>query len=540
MRDALTDSREQCRFPGSLIFALIFVSVYVLHLPLLRLPYFWDEGGYYVPAARDLLLTGSLIPHSTLSNAHPPLVMAYLAFCWKIIGFSPPVTRSAVLLIAAFTLFRIFRLAQVEANSQVAIASTFCTALYPVFFAQSSLAHVDMAAAGLSFAGLQAYLQSRRPMMTLWFSLAALAKETAIITPIALLLWELFCGALTANGPVQAVCLRVQPRSRKWRAASLLFPLVPLGFWYAYHYLRTGYVFGNPEFFHYNVQATLHPVRVLVALAIRLWQAFGYMQLGLLTLAMLLAMWLPPQADSDGQRQKISLPAQMVFLVVIVAYVIAMAFVGGAVLARYLLPAVPLVIILSVSTLWRRVLYWRGVVLIVVLAFVVAWFVNPPYGFSMEDNLAYRDYIVLHENAEKFLESHYATARVLTAWPASDEMTRPYLGYVARPVQVLRIEDFRVEEIMSAAEERANFDVAFIFSTKYEPAHPVLENWKAWQRVKARFFGFHRDLPPTVAAQILGGHLVFLENRPGQWAAVIEAEKIEQAMNETALASPRH
>ena len=26
-------------------------------LPLLRLPYFWDEAGYYIPAARDLLLT---------------------------------------------------------------------------------------------------------------------------------------------------------------------------------------------------------------------------------------------------------------------------------------------------------------------------------------------------------------------------------------------------------------------------------------------------------------------------------------------------
>ena len=44
-------------------FALIFTALFLTHLPLLRLPYFWDEAGYFIPAARDLLLTGSLIPH---------------------------------------------------------------------------------------------------------------------------------------------------------------------------------------------------------------------------------------------------------------------------------------------------------------------------------------------------------------------------------------------------------------------------------------------------------------------------------------------
>ncbi len=40
-------------------YALIFTFLFVTHLPLLRLPYFWDETGYFIPAARDLLLTGS-------------------------------------------------------------------------------------------------------------------------------------------------------------------------------------------------------------------------------------------------------------------------------------------------------------------------------------------------------------------------------------------------------------------------------------------------------------------------------------------------
>src|SRR5207244_12613560 len=72
-------TRRSSDLHPALVFTLIVVFIFLLHLPLLQLPYFWDEAGYYVPAARDLLLTGSLIPHSTVSNAHPPLVMAYLA-----------------------------------------------------------------------------------------------------------------------------------------------------------------------------------------------------------------------------------------------------------------------------------------------------------------------------------------------------------------------------------------------------------------------------------------------------------------------------
>ena len=104
-----------------------------------------------------------------------------------------------------------------------------------------------------------------------------------------------------------------------------------------------GYVFGNPEFFRYNVAATLSPTRFVLALIMRLWQISGYLHLWVLTLAMLLALWmLPPLRDSASERPRISIPVQMIFYVVILAYVVAMALIGGAVLARYMLPAVPL------------------------------------------------------------------------------------------------------------------------------------------------------------------------------------------------------
>jgi 4-amino-4-deoxy-L-arabinose transferase-like glycosyltransferase len=513
---AVTANPDSRRYPTPLLFALFFLALFALHAPLLRLPYFWDEAGYYIPAARDLLLSGSLIPTSAPSNAHPPLVMAYLALAWKILGFTPVVTRTSMLLVAAFALLGVFRLAQRVANTEVAIASAICTALYPVFFTQSSLAHLDLAAAAFTFWGLLAYVEDRKPATAIWFSLAVLAKETAILAPLALFAWEL-----------AAPWIRPTDRARRTlHHIPLLAPCIPLVLWYAYHYHRTGFLFGNPEFFRYNVQATMHPLRILLALGMRLWQLLAYLNLYLLTLATGLAMFRDPLDD----RQRIALPIQFAFLSVIVAYAFAMAVIGGAVLARYMLPVVPLVIIICVSTLRRRVRVWPAIVAAVALAFVAALFVNPPYGLSLEDNLAYQDYIQLHQRAGNFLEARYSMARVLTAWPASDELTRPYLGYVSRPMQVLRIEDFAAQELFAASDQRSKFDAALVFSTKYEPPHPLFDRWETWQRWKTEFFGYHRDVPPAAAAQILGGQLVYEDHRPGQWVAVIEVARVEEAL----------
>jgi len=526
-----------------LLFALFSAGLMLLHAPLLRLPYFWDEAGYYVPAARDLFLTGTLIPHSTLSNAHPPLVMAWLALAWHVAGYSPLVTRTAMLALSAFSLLGLFRLSRVAANVTVACATTALVALYPVYFTQSSLAQVDLAAAGFTFWALSAYLQDRPWTQVLWFSLAVLVKETALLAPLALFGWELLSSFMRARSRESSnetskkspgdICREeiLPPIGRRTRVLYLLLPMVPLAVWYAYHYSKTGFLLGNPEFYRYNVAATFNPLRIPLALAMRLWQLFGYFGLYLLTLAALLAMLRPPQKQNDVARPRIPFWAQAAFLCVVLAYLAFMSVVGGAVLARYMLPVVPLVILALVSTLWRRARHWKLIVAAVALAFVAGLFSNPPYGFSLEDNLAYRDYIVLHVEASRFLATRYRGERILTAWPASDELTRPWLGYVSANAsanqlfRVVRIEDFSASQIDKATRARGQFGVVLAFSTKYQPPHPLLENWDAWQRIKEKFFGYHRDLLPEQVAQRLGGTITYHKEANGQWIAVIAVER---------------
>jgi hypothetical protein len=554
-----------------LLFALFFAGLMLLHAPLLRLPYFWDEAGYYVPAARDLFLTGTLIPQSTPSNAHPPLVMAWLALAWRVAGYSPLVTRTAMLALSAFSLLGLFRLARNAANLPVAWATTALVAIYPVYFTQSSMALVDLPAAGFTFWALAVYVEQNQgcrfvegrafsPVhvgaaalgcpserrsasagdhrnfaakvpswkQVAWFALAALAKETAILAPLALFGWELLADCIRRFSRESSTATQwdeiLLPEYRRLHLFYLLLPVLPLAAWYAYHHAKTGFLLGNPEFFRYNVAATLTPLRILLALAMRLWQLFGYFGLYLLTLAGLLSMLGPPQKENGVARPRISFATQAAFLSLLLAYLAFMSAVGGAVLARYMLPVVPLVILAFVSTLWRRARHWKLIVGAVAIAFVAGLFINPPYGFSLEDNLAYRDYIVMHAEASRFLAMRYSGARVLTAWPASDELTRPWLGYVSQPVPVVRIEDFSAQQINLASQVRDRFDVALVFSTKYQPPHPLFENWGAWRRIKEKFFGYHRDVPPEDIAQRLGT-ITYHQEMNGQWIAVIAVER---------------
>lgn len=515
-----------------LLFALFFAGLMLLHAPLLRLPYFWDEAGYYVPAARDLFLTGSVIPQSTPSNAHPPLVMAGLALAWRVAGYSTLVTRTAMLAVSAFSLLGLFRLSRIAANLPVAWATTALVALYPVYFTQSSMALVDLPAAGFTFWALAAYIAAERAKIpwkaVLWFSLAALAKETAILAPLALFGWEVLGHLIRPHGNERWKEL-LPAESGRVRSLYLLLPVIPLAAWYAYHYAKTGFLLGNPEFLRYNVSATINPERIALAFGMRLWQLLGYFGLYLLTLAGLLAMLRPPQIRPQIQiqiktgaaRPRIPFWMQAAFLSVILAYLAFMSVVGGAVLARYMLPVVPLVILAWVATLWRRARFWKLIVGAIAIAFVAGLFSNPPYGFSLEDNLAYRDYIVMHAEASRFLAMRYPGTRVLTAWPASDELSRPWLGYVNQPFHVLRIEDFSTPQVDVVARVRGKFDVALVFSTKYQPPHPLADNWDTWRRIKEKFFGYHRDLPPEDIAERLGGTIAFHEEREGQWIAVI-------------------
>lgn len=519
--------------PALLVFGIIFAALWLAHFPLLRLPYFWDEAGYFIPAARDILLTGDLIPHTTLSNAHPPLVMLWLAFCWKLTTYSPLVTRTAMLLVAAFGFTALWLLARRVSSAAVATATVVLTALSPTVYSQSVMAQLDIAAFALLLWMLYSHIEGRRWQAIAFAALAAVAKETTVAVTLTLIGIDLLGWVAYRWRPALAAKWFL-PRKTLLQCAAYLLALLPLVAWYTYHFHRTGHVLGNPDYLRYNVGATVTPLRIVLAFAMRLWHAVGYMNLFVLTAAALLLLWSASGPEAAKTAGEVSAPpiaanVQLLLALVVLAQVAEFSVVGGALLARYMIAAVPLVILLAVNVVRMYAPRWQWWVAGCAAAFVAALLFNPPWFISPEDNLTWTEYVRMHQNAARYVEQHYSQERILTAWTASDELNRPFLGYVQKPLTVVRAENFTAEEIFKASGQTESFDVVVAFSTKYEPPRGFFQRIPGWTWVQTRYFDYHQDLPAAAISRLLHGRIVWQARTPGEWIAVIEIDKIRNA-----------
>jgi 4-amino-4-deoxy-L-arabinose transferase-like glycosyltransferase len=535
--------RLDASLPAWIVFSGIFAALCASHFTLLRLPYYWDEAGYYIPAALDFFRVGSLIPLTTPSNAHPPLPSIYLALWWTLYGFSPVVTRLAVLVAASLGLMAVWRLAlRLVGVPAVAYWTVALTGLYPIWFAQSTLAHADIFAAACTLWGLVFALPAHKLEMprkpwaaALWFALAALSKETAIAIPLTLAVVSLVESRRAPGMARIRLC-----REAAWLASCVL----PLAAWYGFHYFKTGFLFGNPEFLRYNAQANLSVPRFLAALEHRILQLTAHMNLFVPVGMAIAALLLEPRRDrkqgaeirdqgsadgSEGNKLEDNNEARpgiapsalrRIFLLLLVNAVL-FSVLGGALLTRYLLPLYPLVLLVAVTTFYRRVPYWQALAGFSAAAFVLGIFINPPYGIAPEDNLTYASVIRLHQAGIRQLDARYPGATVLSAWPLSDELIRPELGYLSQPYAVCLIADFTAAEIARAAQEPEKYSAALVFSTKVDPHSAFFTEGAKSRATDERYFGLHHDLPPEEIARELHGDLVWQQQDHGQWIALI-------------------
>ncbi len=506
---------------GFATLAGVFAALLLLHLPLLRLPYFWDEAGYYIPAALDFYHSGLLVPHSTLPTGHTPLVMVYLAAAWHVFGYSPLITRTAMLLVAAGTVASLYALGRRLASREVAAWSAALLALMPLFFAQSSLAHLDLAAALFTTLSVLFLVDEKPWSFALAATLAILSKETAVaLLPVA------WVYAWRNRGAHRRALLN-------WVAWAL--PLLPLAAWALYYHHATGYWTGNREYLAYNLYSTLNPARIFFSLLRRLYEVLIGGFDWLLTAGAILGAWWgrrqPATLEIKGTTARNDSPLRnnsragaavrpdqfLWFAAGLGAiYVLMLSAVGGAILPRYLLPAFPVLILGAVMLLWRLP---RGLARTLCLAtaagFLGGWFLNPPYPFPFEDNLAYTDFVRLHQDAAKFLEAQPGRPRVLTAWPATDELTRPFLGYVDRPLEVVPAGGFVADDFQGIRPE--TFDLVYLYSRQWNPANNWMARFPAWQKLQARHFDYRPQAPDDALATRYHLRLLRQFERRGQW-----------------------
>jgi len=389
-------------------------------------------------------------------------------------------------------------------------------------------------------------------------SLAVLSKETAVVLlPVAwLYAWQRGQGFVTDRSvPLSAGTAPVTSRVQLSMWGALVAPLIPLAAWTLYYHHVTGYWTGNRGYLSYNLYSTLSPARVFWSLLRRAYELFIGGFNWLLTACAAVGMWWGRRGTGHGIRDtgygmqdsgqgtrgfgetqnqgpvsRVPCPVSRVppspwrpfiFLSVglVAIYLLLLSLVGGAILPRYLLPVLPLFYLVAAILVMRLPRFPARLILTATAAcFVGAWFINPPYPFPFEDNLAYVDFIRLHEQAARILETQPGHPRILTAWPATDELNQPFLGYVRRPLRIAPVQGFAPQEFADVPPE--SFDLLYLYSRRWEPPGNWVARFPGWLQVQGRYFDYH----PQVAEEVLIAHfhlrlLAEMEHR-GQWVRI--------------------
>lgn len=332
---------------------------------------------------------------------------------------------------------------------------------------------------------------------------------------LALLAWEFLCPG-RVNG---------SRRDKGRRSWALLWPVILLCAWFAYHYYRTGFLFGNREYFEYNVAHNFSARRVEAAMLLRIWHTTIHLNLFVLTGAGVFAAWKLWRRWAGGQFPSwVALSAATVG-----TWIVALSVTGGAVLARYMLFPVTLAVVCSAVAIWKLPGRTPYVLTAVACgAFVWGWFVSPPYHAAFEDNLAYRDFVLLHRDAAEEIARHHSGRRVITAWPATMELTVPYGGY-AEAAAVHEIPDFSEKPLEKAA-KLSGPRLLYAFSRKYEPPESLfrpgryLRRWRSWTDVQEEYFDPEKDLSPGEIQRRIGGTVSWSRNRGRQFAMILVLE----------------
>ncbi|MEO5924406.1 MAG: hypothetical protein ABIR70_11320 [Bryobacteraceae bacterium] len=472
-------------------FAAILVA---LHAPYVRLPFHWDELGQFVPAALDLYRDGAWITHSTDPNIHPPGLAVILAAVWSVTGYSILSARLTMLLIAALGAYLAFllaiRLGRGSAGAPGFTAVAFLIAA-PMFYTQSMMVLLDLPAMTFTVLALLLFLDQRYIACALATVALVLIKETAITTPMVFGAWLLF-------------------RDRRFKEAFYFFaPAIALVLWLVYLRQATGSWFGNAEFAQYNVTDSFTPAHILYAILRRIY-----------TLFLADGHWIGTIALYFGHRTLRTREWSIAFAVA-AAQLAAVTFLGGAVLDRYLLPVLPILyaafaIAASTYTAQRRLV--SNIALLALL--VIGWFVNPPFPFPLENNLAVVDFVELQHDAAQYLESNFTGRRVVSVWPFTAAIRNPDFGYVQARIRTLRTPGLRLADFQPLPLQ--SDDVLVTYSRGQVPPEYILQN----TTLRSLFAPFIEMQPEATSEELraLGYQSRARWERKGQWIQIYSQE----------------
>jgi 4-amino-4-deoxy-L-arabinose transferase-like glycosyltransferase len=189
-------------YSKSILLPGILILVFGLsRIPVLDLPFFWDELGVYGQSVfyqvdNGIGILPSYLPPE-LSRGHPMLYVFSNSIFASVFGDNRVVLHAFNLLISCLLLGLVFRTTQRYFSFWTGILSITLLMVQPLFYAQSTLVLPEMMLACLVFGMWLCWIDKRSISYIIIASLAIWTKETAIVFPLAFCCSELTMQLLT-------------------------------------------------------------------------------------------------------------------------------------------------------------------------------------------------------------------------------------------------------------------------------------------------------------------------------------------------------
>ena len=413
------------KYSYELLTAAAILVFFLCKLGDVKIPYFWDEMGVYVPAALQMKDTGhiSLLPGSItplLSRGHPLLFDFSTALVFKIFGDSLTVGHFFALFLGIITLILFYFFGKAIFNRKVACIATVILSVQPVFFTLSVQLVPEMMLAFFTLGCFYGILKHKWILYAVSGSLAMLTKESAIVIPATAVIF-LF---------TEALCEKNLFTWKRFRQLMLcITPFIVFGFFLILQKIQNGW-FLFPEhvgYIHWDRESLLQGAGRLFR---DIFTSQGRWLVGISFLAGIALSIYPKKTQPGLNRKILGTFALFILLAVVFADI-------NYYLTRYILYVIPFVVLGGTYTvlnilerLFRHLnlIGWLAIILFCGFAVNrghVNMFVSPD-----TCDMTYKEIVNISRDAVHWAEKNLQYDTIEANFPISTCIEDPRYGYL--------------------------------------------------------------------------------------------------------------
>lgn len=421
-------------------FKIIFICFLVifLKLPIIisKTPAVWDEANYLEGVIN--IVNNNLNPLTLYWSYHPPVFVWTMAIFYKLFGNLLLTSRIInviwAMIAASFTLLLAEKLIGKKLEAfLVALLLVFS----PIFMAQAGLIQLEIALTALTITTVYFYYVNSWYWLGLSASALVLTKESGLIIFLLIIIFEIISKLKDKKLNIF--------RLKSIKSISFILPLLSFLLWLQANKLVHGWYLWpyNWSLFTNLSSNLIGNFKViylpLLGFSISVYEV-GYWSGVILALTTFMFFMKGKKIFKD----------KIIFLFVSIIIFFPLVFIFGMPLVRYLLPIYPLVFLLfglSMSNLKYKKIHLGTIIMILFIPFLISfWHKNMA---DWEVNMNYLEMAKYHKKIAQLVKDNYSDSKILSYWPITIELIKPYLGYIDEGTV---IDVFNIEELQNLSD----------------------------------------------------------------------------------------